>query len=128
MKKILLLVALFSLLTVSQALAWGDNVEMDQGGINVLATGVSIGAIETSEYEQFCYYMWGESFYWGGLSIDLLGLQGTFQTMEVKNGCADQYFSNYTKLVTPNMYLKMEQNAYQNAHVRSFGFQSDRPR
>jgi len=114
---------------VSQAAAWmPDQVEMDQFGVNILATGISIGPIQTSEYEQFCKYAWGESFYWGGLSIDLLAVQGTFQTMEVKNGCANQYFSNYTKLVTPNMYLKMEQNAYQNAHVQSFSFQNDRPR
>jgi hypothetical protein len=122
MKKILLLVALLSLLTVSQAAAWGDNVEMDQAGINIFATGIAIGPVEWSEYEQFCHYSWGEGFYWGGLSIDVLAIQGITQTMELKNGCANQYFENKIKLETPSMCLKMSQESYQNAHVKSYSY------
>jgi hypothetical protein len=56
------------------------------------------------------------------LSIDVLGLQGITQTMDVKKGCANQYFENKIKLETGSMKLKMEQYGYQNAHVKSYSY------
>ena len=135
MKKLLLLVALIAtLVMVSPAVADeysyqdGDgDVQMMQGGINLFATGIAIGPIETSWYEQTCRRFSGESFYWGGLSIDVLAVQAIGQTMSVGGGncCYGgfgyQSFENKIKLVTPNMTLKMEQNGYQQAQSGSYG-------
>jgi len=126
MKKILLIVALI-VCFAAPAFAWEEQeswpgVDMYAAGINIFATGIAIGPVQWAEYEKGCHYVWNESFYWGGLSIDLLAIQGLTQSMQVTKGCANQYFENRIKLETGTMCLKMSQEGYQNAHVKSYSY------
>jgi hypothetical protein len=119
-----------------------DETYMDQqmlGPFNLVVTGVEIGGIEMidndiREYCCGCKYDYTESFTWGGLSVDVIMLQGAvmMQDMHTTSCCPATQIQGYDvsqTFTSPGFTVEMNAEAFQVQHTGySYGYGDFGPR